>query len=959
MRDAVAHGGRPLLATELVGRGRELAVLESAWKDACAGRGGLVAVTGQAGIGKSRLTEELARLVDESGGRVLRGRAVPGPTPVAFRPIAEAVAGAVRAGLVIDDEGLRPFRPTLARFVPAWRDADQVADDTIVVVAEGVLCLLRAAAGAHGCLLLVEDVHWSDPETIAILEYLADHAPGEPVLCVVTVRDEQPSSGLDLVRALAARRAIEVVALDRLADADVEPLLASCFAGEVAGSDVRALVARADGIPFLIEELLGVAAAAGALHRDGGSWHLAPGADRLVPLTFAESVRRRVAGLGRDAEVVLGVAAILGRRFERDLLIATSGLAAVEVDAAIRDAIGAQLLAVDGDEGFRFRHALTRDAVLAEMLPSDRVHWSDAAVRSLEAHRPGLPGPACELAADLAERAGHRERAAGLLVTAAGRSAHAGASATAVAILERARRLTADAALLDVIDVELIELLGTIGELDRALELGVGVLARPAAAGWAAEIHLRLARAAIAARRWPIAAEHVAAARQHAELLDDDVLQARVDVVDAHVQLLRDPARAVELARRAVATAAPASQPDTAREALGLIGRVERAYDLRAAEDTFRRALELAEAQGSRPARLDALHELATVELLRDGRTDALEAARRLADELGAPATAAILDVQIGAGWSIRDDPEPGVEVCGRAAERAHRFRLDEVQAAALAFEAACHARAGRREEFDRCVAEARQLDADGPELRFNLAFARAQLCLITDDRDGAIAALTASTVDACEAVGVQATGPNAGLLALLTFANDDPTTAAKWLDQLPVHVVARGWGRYAEAALRGRSGDHTAAVGCVELGDRELARFAWYRHVGRRHLAEAAITDGWGEPVAWLTEALSFFDGRGEPSLASACRSLLRRAGAPVPRRRVVAPADGRWRALGATAREAEVLELLALGLTNREIAARLYMSHRTVERHVANLTVKTGVAGRTELVALAARTS
>lgn len=136
-------------------------------------------------------------------------------------------------------------------------------------------------------------------------------------------------------------------------------------------------------------------------------------------------------------------------------------------------------------------------------------------------------------------------------------------------------------------------------------------------------------------------------------------------------------------------------------------------------------------------------------------------------------------------------------------------------------------------------------------------------------------------------------------------------------------------------------------------LGDHQ-----WLRHLGRRLMSEAAVADGWGQPVPWLREALAFFEARGEERIASACRSMLRRAGAAVPRRRGEEDVPGPLRGLGVTSRELEVLRLVALGLANKEIGARLYLSPRTVERHVSNLTVKTGVGRRSELVAYAART-
>ncbi len=163
-------------------------------------------------------------------------------------------------------------------------------------------------------------------------------------------------------------------------------------------------------------------------------------------------------------------------------------------------------------------------------------------------------------------------------------------------------------------------------------------------------------------------------------------------------------------------------------------------------------------------------------------------------------------------------------------------------------------------------------------------------------------------------------------------------------IPQDSVHFMASAFLRYAAAFMA--------------EGDRTLGDHRWFRHLGRRLVAEAAVADGWGDPLPWLREALAFFEERDDDHIASACRSILRRAGAAVPRRRGETGVRSELRALGVTSREAEVLNLLAVGLPNKEIAARLYLSPRTVERHVANLAVKTGVGRRSELVAYAART-
>lgn len=120
--------------------------------------------------------------------------------------------------------------------------------------------------------------------------------------------------------------------------------------------------------------------------------------------------------------------------------------------------------------------------------------------------------------------------------------------------------------------------------------------------------------------------------------------------------------------------------------------------------------------------------------------------------------------------------------------------------------------------------------------------------------------------------------------------------------------------------------------------------------------MADAALQDGWGEPTTWLMEAEAFFDGFPAPAVASACRSMLRRAGVSPPPARETAHIPAVLAARGVTGREAEVLGLVGQGLSTREVTERLFLSHRTVEEHVEHLAHKLGTATRSQLVAYAA---
>ena len=161
----------------------------------------------------------------------------------------------------------------------------------------------------------------------------------------------------------------------------------------------------------------------------------------------------------------------------------------------------------------------------------------------------------------------------------------------------------------------------------------------------------------------------------------------------------------------------------------------------------------------------------------------------------------------------------------------------------------------------------------------------------------------------------------------------------------------------YADAVCAGRQG-RTAAEAAFASADRQMGPLvAWYRQYARRLAAEAALADGWGEPVAWLREAAAYFAARGDERVAAACRALMRSAGAPVPRPAGDGDMPGPLRALGVTEREADVLRLVAQGLGNREIAERMFLSPYTVATHLKHIFGKLGIESRVQLAAQAAQ--
>jgi DNA-binding CsgD family transcriptional regulator len=241
----------------------------------------------------------------------------------------------------------------------------------------------------------------------------------------------------------------------------------------------------------------------------------------------------------------------------------------------------------------------------------------------------------------------------------------------------------------------------------------------------------------------------------------------------------------------------------------------------------------------------------------------------------------------------------------------------------------------------------------------------RATVSLLAEDRERALTEMTNGAQLLARSPATVAP-PFLGLRVLLLAVDGDDATARAEAE----HVRGSGATRhrlvasllgYAEAVLHGRAGRAAEAGAGFAAADSELGPLVtWYRQYARRLAAEAALAGGWGEPVAWLREAAAFFAARGEQPVAAACRALLRRAGAPVPRPGRGDPAvPANLRALGVTSREADVLALVAEGLTNQEVGARLHLSPRTVEKHVASLLAKTGCRRRAQLAGYSARLS
>ncbi len=958
-----------VLCPILVGRDDVVAELRVALDEACEGAGLAFVLLGEAGLGKSRLAADVIAEAQARRCAVLAGRAVPARASMPMRPFAEALQAAFRAGRPPDSPELRPFVPALARLVPDWRAA-VAAETDLLMLAEGVIRLLRVLAGKRAALLVLEDLHWADPESLLVLEYIADNIRTEPVMCLALCRPREPTEGWRFLRNLVDRRSAQMVELSPLSPENATDMARACLGLSDLPAGLEPLIGRADGNPFLIEELLAAAIASGALVRRGGTWCIDRDPTRIIPLGFADGVRQRLASLG-PAQTVVRSAAVLGRVFDRMLLGPLTGLPEPVVVNALERGVDAQLLArADAaEEGleFRFRHALTTDAVLDELLPSARASLAARALDLLERAHPGLPGHRLETAVELAEAAGVSDRLVALLIESGRRALEQGALATAQARLERAPVNVASRQSADL-DELLLQVLAAAGKTQDAIAVAGRYLAtvaeRQLPARRVAAAHLAVAGAAAAGSLWDEADDHLNFAH-HIATEEAPELLADIHALTAEVAMGRFRlAEAREGAWTALRAADKAGLPDARCHALEILGREARVRDLDQAESYFAAALVVAQEHGLNIRRSRALHELGTIDMLGKGELDRLEQARQLAYGSGALATAATVDLQLAGGHAMRLEAENALACAKRSVEVAQRFGLGLTHAMAVARIASAHAVAGEREDMERTARQAVALADSHPDVGIAVwGFARASFALLQEDRRTALVALDEAMVWARHPECTDP-GPFQHMWALLrTIAGIDSQVArdevsSTWPSPMP---LARAIMSCADAIALGQSGrvaDAAARFGDASL---DLHRYEelWIRHLVQRLVAEGALERGWGEPVAWLMESLAYFESRALEPPAAACRSLLRRAGAPVPRRgRGNTPVPQKLRALGVTSREVDVLVLVAKGLSNRAISERLYLSSRTVEKHVEHLMIKTDATTRSELAEIGERT-
>jgi DNA-binding CsgD family transcriptional regulator/tetratricopeptide (TPR) repeat protein len=979
----------------LVGRQREREQLRRTLGRAAAGETLLITVGGDPGVGKTRLVQDMAGAAAGLGFRVLIGACLDigdgtlpfGPVVEALRPLAAETEEEQRAGALPVDPALSALFPGLG---PVPGGSGAAGEGRVFELLREILDRLAAR---QPVLLVVEDAHWADTSTRRVLLYLIRNL-GPRVCLVVTYRLEELHERYPLrllLSELHRSSRCERIILDPLTRAELGELIAAILGRLPAPAMVTEIMRRAEGNPFYAEELLAVPERAAGL----------PGGLRSVLLA-------RVEQLPREARPVLGAVAA-GTRVSHDLLAAVTGLGEGHLGELLLAAVQRHVLIADADGGsYGFRHALVREAVYGDMLPGERrqMHARIATVLAGRARTaPAAP------AADLGElayhwyRAGDRPRAL-LASVRAGMAAQATAApGSAEQHYERALKLWDEAP-----EAAANSPLDHAGLLRRAAETAhlTGDYARGAALagealadvdaeaepGRASTLLEFLGYCRIAGSDNDAAAAAYSAAAACAAPASPERARALagMSLVQCMQGRYRDAISTGEEGRQIALRVAAGATEARALTVLGSslcgLGRLAeglahlgRAQRLAGEEHDIATLLWTS---GQRAAGLLAAGRAAeaagtAAEIMRLARgigaeaayapysaTPGIEAMILLGDWPAAGRlTGRLLSLEPPGGAAAftrlacgllrlwQGDAEPARTVITRALQDSRPAMVPEAASAG-------YARLAEVATAQRRFGEARQLvrtglaecaGSDGPAHVIRLAAAgvhaeaeRGQAAASRRRREELSSAVTTAgeLIDLARRAAAGMGGELAVASAELAEAEADWAGLARREEQDEASRWRESVRRWDALGFR-----YPAAHARLRLGHALLA-------------ASGSSAEAAGE----LRAALGPADALGARALARQIRRLAARARVTVEPEPAAEPAPGPPGPLGAvppgpssglTGRERQVLELLATGLTNKNIARTLFISEKTVSVHVTHILAKLQVTNRSEAGAIA----
>ena len=400
-RGGATDVGLPTLLEEegrfpFAGREKEAEQLFGAWGTVSTGTTRLVLIAGEPGIGKTRLTSELAAQVATAGGTVLAGRCDE-LVGIPYQPFAEALRWQLTQPGGVEHLGPTPGElvrlvPEMARIIPELPPpVEATPDSERLALFQSVHGWLEARTQDHPVLLVLDDLHWADMGTLLLLRHVVANSPVAGLLAVGTYRD----TDLDRTHPLSTmlsdfhrRGDVERIALAGLDDRGVSDLMVKTAGHDLDESGMAlALALHQDtgGNPFFVGEVLRHLAERGSITQEGGRWVASRlDDDEYLPEGIRQVVGRRLSVLPEGTQKILSSASVVGARFDLDLLSAVTDVRIDELLDAIEPAIDAHLVLETGVGRYQFAHALVRSTLHAELSTTRRARTHLAVAEALE-----------------------------------------------------------------------------------------------------------------------------------------------------------------------------------------------------------------------------------------------------------------------------------------------------------------------------------------------------------------------------------------------------------------------------------------------------------------------------------------------------------------------------------------------------------------------------------------------
>ena len=380
---------------QLVGRDSELAEMREHLNRMISGEGRLVLLSGEPGIGKTRLAEELAVYAQLRGAWVLRGHCYEQDVGVPYLPFVESLRRLFELSGRALIEQLGERADDLGRFLPEigrgrTPAAGISAEDERLRLYEAVIQWVSLASRTRPLMFILDDLHWADSASLRLLHQLARALRSDRVLFLGTYRemDLDPRHPLnETLGEMNRERLLFRLALHRLTETDTHALLSALFDGAVAGDLTRPIFGETEGNPFFLEEVVRSLVEEGRIRRTDGQWQRQGLATLEIPQSVKATIGRRLQKAGETCQRILTVAAVIGREFDPDILIRVSQLPEDEVLDALDEGVRLQLIRetrLGLTSGYAFEHALIRQTLYANLNPRRRARLHEQVGTAVE-----------------------------------------------------------------------------------------------------------------------------------------------------------------------------------------------------------------------------------------------------------------------------------------------------------------------------------------------------------------------------------------------------------------------------------------------------------------------------------------------------------------------------------------------------------------------------------------------